>query len=449
MPQSPASEPRAKLLSLAILALLLLLPGTGLRPDFRPTLAVQAPAIAVSGRIALVRDGNIYVADLSSGAQRQLTGDGTDAEPRWSHSGQWIAYRDGNEVQVVRADGSGQRGLSAGTNISQFAWSPSADTLAFVAGGLFTESADGAEQATLVPAPEDGRYGAVIDLAWSPDGAWIAFDQTDVPQPPNSVDSMSLRRIRPDGSEATEVFDTNTPAGALTLAGWSPDGRQLLFWPHVRSASLLADGAPLDLIAAQGGMPEQIVQIMLAYRDFVAWDPAGSGRLAVVEGGGREAWTGKSLHLLAPATGSDTTLTGPDASVSSPAWSPDGRLLAYVSMPDPGSGATSAQGIAALMNRRIELFDATTQVAPRVLTDDRAYRDESPQWTPAGSAIRFVRVDESNNVSLWAVSATGGAPQELVDSLSQPSKERGGVAGYFGHVDWSMLFDWWTPANTQ
>ncbi len=74
--------------------------------------------------------------------------------------------------------------------------------------GLYTLREDGTDSKPLA-------MGRLIDLAWSPDGEWIAF-----------VNGRGLQVIRADGQDM-ERLDT----GILSPQGvsWSPDGRWILF----------------------------------------------------------------------------------------------------------------------------------------------------------------------------------------------------------------------------
>ena len=424
--------------------------------DVGQTAAADQPsARLLPGRIAFIRDGDVYTLDLATGAERRLTADGVSAEPRWSASGHWLAFFKGRDVYnqgtiwVAAAGGGQSRRIADAQRYGQFAWSPASDLLAYrtADGGLSIESADGSTKQLLAPAPGVDRYQGVQDLAWSPDGAWVAFDRFDPPRQPNLVPGMSIWRIRPDGSDQTEVFDTGNVLFWLRLDGWSPDGSQLLYFPHATSASLTSDTAGLSAVPSVGGTPRDLVapslpakSWMLAYRDFVSVDPSGTGRIAVVEGPGREDYYGKTLHLLTPGEGGDAALTGPEAVVSSPAWSPDGRYLAYVSMPALGRAVVNDDVPPALLSRKLWLVDTTAQAASAPLTDEPNYRDEWPVWAPDGSALLFVRVDASSSMSLWAIAAAGGVPREIVDRLSFAGP---GVPGYYGHVEWGSLFDWW------
>ena len=110
----------------------------------------SAPAWSAQGRLAFIRDGNLYTARPGE-AERRLTWRGA-ATPVWSPHGTWIAFtrcgpERGCDVHVVARDGGGARRLV-----------------------------------------RDG-----YDPAWSPDGRYIAFLRAT---PPNAVEpGPSLFRL--------------------------------------------------------------------------------------------------------------------------------------------------------------------------------------------------------------------------------------------------------------
>lgn len=61
------------------------------RPPVPPLTATPETESAL-GRIAFVRMGDIWVKDVSDGPERQLTHDGLSTQPRWSASGDWLAF---------------------------------------------------------------------------------------------------------------------------------------------------------------------------------------------------------------------------------------------------------------------------------------------------------------------------------------------------------------------
>lgn len=57
-----------------------------------PTPSADAPSQPSLGKLAYVQDGDIWVKDLPAGEARRLTHDGSNWRPRWSPSGEWLAW---------------------------------------------------------------------------------------------------------------------------------------------------------------------------------------------------------------------------------------------------------------------------------------------------------------------------------------------------------------------
>jgi hypothetical protein len=318
--------------------------------------------------------------------------------------------------------------------VGAFAWSPARDRLAYVTGA--------ASCAWPIRVERPARPGPEVwledDLApgLEPGRGWLAYQviQTKAGQ---ANPTVSLWKIPADGGKAVELY-----AGNPTLAGWTGDGRALLFWDGGQSfsASLLADGVPLMQVPASGGTAQQLAKSVLLYEDFVRPDPSGSARVAVVVGGPREAWTNKQLTLY--QDGGRALLSGSDSAASSPAWSRDGQWLAYVLGPDQGQELSGDEVHAALQARKLWVRDLAKNKATQ-LTSDPDYRDEYPLWSADGSTLLFVRLDSGNAVSLWLVPAAGGNPQKVVEGLRPSAPVSDPWFGYYGHIDWADLFDWW------
>lgn len=389
------------------------------------------------GRLAYIQGGDVWVKELPDGEPQRLTTDGRNREPRWSPSGQWLAFRKGDfQVWVMRTDGDDARPLNEGAAVESFAWAPVQDRLAYVAASdeLRAINADGTDLVLLVPSTSAGRIDRII---WSPDGAWLAYEwwEQKANGPPD------LWKIPASGGECVQLYPHGeSEIGGPILVGWTGDGRFLLLQSDMNSASLLADGSPLYALPADGGSLVPLAQFVLAHLDFVVPEPAPTNRVAVVVGGFRGVWENKVLYIIQASSGEGVPLTSPDLAISSPAWSPGGGRIVYVAMPDLGDrqeagGEAARQG---LMQRRIWVTNADGS-APRPLTDDPAYRDEWPLWSADGSYIIFARLDSEDRASLWLVPAEGGEPLQVVGELT-PAPD---WFGYYGHINWGTLFDWW------
>jgi len=395
------------------------------------------------GRVAYVRDGELWVRALPAGEPVRLAGgDGplTISEPRWSPSGEWLAYRRDTAVWLVRANGQDAYAVDQGGVVNDFAWSPTEDRLAYVAGSgvlrLAVLRAGEAEPLMLLPPDPAGRPGR---FAWSPGGESIAYEWWQ------GMDAQGLRLMGAgeDGAgEPVLLFDSGIPRrGEALLAGWTGDGGYILFWEGYLSASLLADGAPFYALPAGGGEPVLVSGgdgAVLYYDDF--WSSSPTGNVALVAGAGRETWTNKAVALARPGEGQPITLTADDVAVVSLASSSFG--VAYAAGPDAGRVGGGDAARAALFGRRIWMAPADGS-APRRLTGDEGYRDERPLWSVDGSHVLFLRMDEEEQVSLWLVPTGEGSPQPVAEGLDPWPGGQSGWFGSYGHLDWDALYDWW------
>ena len=181
---------------------------------------------------------------------------------------------------------------------------------------------------------------------------------------------------------------------------------------------------------------------VLTYADFVAPAPSGTiwgGRdaIALIEGGGRSAWKNKRVQVAGQA------ITPKNLAAVSPAWSPKGTHVAFAAMPDWTGPGTAEPVQSESMQRRIWVTNVVGEPQSRQLTDTAGYRDERPSWSADGNYILFVRMDTKGRASLWIVSLDHGALRQVVDELT-PAPD---PLGFYGHVDWDVLFDWWRGAT--
>ncbi len=87
------------------------------------------------GRIAFVRNGNIYSIQPSGSGVHLLAGGGRDSGPRWSPNGSRLAYLDNGNLWIMNADGSHKHQITSaapGHTDGRPTWSPSGRYLAFV-----------------------------------------------------------------------------------------------------------------------------------------------------------------------------------------------------------------------------------------------------------------------------------------------------------------------------
>ena len=240
------------------------------------------------------------------------------------------------------------------------------------------------------PAPAPMRPVALTSLTgaefyptFSPDGEQVAFSWNG-PKQDNwdvyvtLVGSSDVRRLTSDPGEDARPT-------------WSPDGRQIAF---VRQR---ANDSTIHLVSPLGGAERRLGDFKGA--DSLAWSSDGKWLAAGNSGhlnfglwnqfprfGGQGP---RGIYLVSVESGAVRPLIVPASNRvdSTPAFSPDGQRLAYVSCD------SSDVGMAGIRNCDVALVEpdisrATAQ-RPRRLTTQRSRYINSLTWTRDGSAIIY------------------------------------------------------------
>ncbi|HZA92562.1 MAG TPA: S9 family peptidase [Gemmatimonadales bacterium] len=342
----------------------------------------------------------------------------TVSDPQISPDGAWVAYtvsavdtaedKANSDIWMVSWDGRRQvRLTSSKANEHAPRWSPDGRYLGFLSERddareveqlwLLDRTGGEAERITDLP-------GGVSDYAWAPGGKRVALIVSD-PDPDSTASS-------PDSSDQT----TPKPI-VITRYQFKEDetgyldrrrSHLYLFELAGRKATLLTPGEFNELWPSWSPDGRAIAFVSKRRPDF---DRTNNWDLYVVEASARAA----PRQL--------TTFEGPDMDPQwggrAPAWSPDGKHVAYVQ-----GGPLKLIYYA---GQKLAVVPAAGGPA-RVITPTLDRNALSPVWTADGSSLRFL-LEEDRVTHVASVPAAGGPVQRLTQGRSMVSDLAAGPDG--------------------
>jgi Tol biopolymer transport system component/DNA-binding winged helix-turn-helix (wHTH) protein len=237
--------------------------------------------------------------------------------------------------------------------------------------------------------------GSEHQPTFSPDGRQVAFawdggakDNSDIYV--TLVGSSEVRRL-------------TTDAGRDFAPQWSPDGRHIAY---VRAATPTSQR--IRMMSALGGSDRELSDF--AVWAPIAWSPDGRFIAAGRAGNASGLGQGHTIYLIPLVAGAPRPLTRPDADLNdwSPAFSPDGRRLAYASCGD----------LAYRSQCHVQVVDLDAALAPvgppRRLTTDVVWSIDGLTWTRDGKGIIY-SARQGSQTHLWRVDAAAARPPERIE----------------------------------
>jgi dipeptidyl aminopeptidase/acylaminoacyl peptidase len=311
--------------------------------------------------------------------------------------------------------------------------------LAVLAVGLGRVIALASEQATKrgVTIDDFARLKTVGDPQLSPDGKWVAYTvgTIDLEKDKRNTD---LWMVSWDGGE--ELRLTSSPDGE-GRPRWSPDNRFLAFLASRGDEDQKKKGSQVWFLDRRGGEAQRLTDIKGGVSDY-AFSADGKRLVLVVsdpdpddEPEKKDGWKRKAkppvlierYHFKADRQGylvnlhehlwvfdletrKGEAITSGNFDERSPVWSPDGKLIAFVSKraPDPDRSDDS----------NIYVIEAKAGAEPRPVTTFAGPDGGRPAWSPDGQWIAYFQGDEPRfhayNLNKLAVAPAAGGPARVL-----------------------------------
>ena len=331
-----------------------------------PSLSYDGKRVAFSSADGRSRDYDIFVMDIQSREQRQVTFAGSlDIHPSWAPDGSRIVFASdaGGVFNLYTVDANGENRTrltnSSGDDI-QPDWSPDGRKIVFA-----SDQASAVHQVYWLN-PRTGRQKQLTQInlgidypRWSPDGTKIAF-----------YSAVRDRKRWPDGSrQIWQVSADGTGLKSLITDGEFNDEPVISHDLKRIAFKSTRDGNTDIYIFDRDSRRIQRLTRHPSYDSRPSWSPDGRHLVFVSRRSGNA-----DIHRINADGGGLVNLTRSDADESMPVWSPKKDMICFVRNVDG--------------RRELRVMDGNGKRQNRL--DNSPFYSSPPTWLPRGDKIAFV-----------------------------------------------------------
>ncbi|HRF68369.1 MAG TPA: S9 family peptidase [Muribaculum sp.] len=357
-------------------------------------------------------NADLYVMNTDgSDAVRITRSAKSESNAVWINGGKQIAflYPDGdkNQVWVMNADGSGRTCVSAVDNgVSGFTVSPDESKIVLISNVKYTRTAE-----DIYPDLPKATGRVIDDLMYKHWDEWV----TEIPHP-------FLADF--DGKKVTNVVDIMAdepyespmkPFGGVESFAWSPDSKQLIYVSRKKTGMeyALSTNSDLYLYDIASKTTKNITEGMMGYDTAPAYSP--DGRYVAwlsMEHDGYESDKNR-IFIMDCATGEKTDLTADwDYTADAIAWNPSGKSIYFLA---PYQGVTPIFSIDIASKEVSKVIEGVCDYAAL------APVDETSLITMSHSMLAPNEIYSVKNGELAQLTSVN---KEIFDQLDMPTVEK-------------------------
>ncbi len=361
--------------------------------------------------LAFVYAGDIWVASANGGTARRLTShEGLEQFPKFSPDGRWIAftgqYSGTDQVHVIAVDGGEPRQLTFYNDVGPLPprggvdnrivdWTPDGSAILFLPHRL-----PWSERMPIhYTIPFEGGMGSPVGIpegsggSYSPDGTRIAYT-------PIEREFRTWKRYR--GGRAQDVWIWNVAERHAERITNDPatDNQPVWIGNSIYFTSDRGENQRLNLYVYD--LASKQMRRVTAHEDFDALWPSGDGRRVVYEAGG---W----LWLFDPASGESRRVP---IEVYGDFRNTVPRFVDVKS--NIQTMEISPTGVRALFGARGDVFTVPAEEGEiRNLTQTSGVREMDPVWSPDGRLVAYLS-DRTGEYEIWVRPADGTGEERQV-----------------------------------